>query len=453
MRIRPIVEQPRSAGTFARDNSNAAARALVHRLFSGVGTGLAVELGDGTRLFDSGAPIKATIVVRNAGTLRLLIAGPNAQAVASAVVRGDIGVTGDIEWAIACVEQLAGLRKPADWFAILLLSLRLPVTRRAASASASRLPFHARGRKHSRRRDRAAIEYHYDVSNEFFALWLDRELTYSCAYFRGDAGSLDAAQVAKLDHICKKLRLRAGERLLDIGCGWGSLVRYAAREYGARVTGITLSARQAEYARARIAREGLDGTCAVELRDYRDVAPLGRFDKIASVGMVEHVGSERLGEYFASAYAALEPGGLFLNHGIASQRKRPAGLRRLVGALAPPRSEFIERYVFPDGNLPRLEEIVARAEASGFEVRDVENLREHYVRTLRQWVQRLEAHEHAARSIVGDETYNVWRFYMAGSAHGFAAGRMGIDQVLLAKPLPGGRALLPPTRDDIYQTR
>jgi cyclopropane-fatty-acyl-phospholipid synthase len=421
------------------DKSIGAARALAQRLFAAVSPQLAVAFEDGAPLYEPVGEVKATIVVHDLGALRALTWGPSGQAAAKAVVDGALSVRGDVEYAISVVERMSSVISIREWLAIVGLATRLPVRRRNR-ASVRRQPFRARGPKHSRDRDRAAIEYHYDVSNEFFALWLDRELTYSCAYFRNEDVSLDRAQLDKLDHICRKLRLREGERFLDVGCGWGSLVRFAAREYGAISVGITLSRRQLDYARSRIAAEGLEGRCSVELRDYRDVAPLGRFHKAASVGMVEHVGTRRLPEYFRHVGDALEPGGLFLNHGIASQARR-RGLR----------SALIDRYVFPDGDLPRLEEVVAAAEGSGFEVRDVENLREHYARTLRHWVRRLEAQESKAREIVGDETYNVWRFYMAGSAHGFASGRMGIDQVLLAKPLADGSAAVPGTREDIYR--
>jgi cyclopropane-fatty-acyl-phospholipid synthase len=228
-------------------------------------------------------------------------------------------------------------------------------------------------------------------------------------------------------------------------------VRFAAREYGAHAVGITLSKRQAEYARQRIDKEGLADRCTVELCDYRELSPLGPFDKAASIGMVEHVGSTMLPVYFRAVYGALVPGGLFLNHGITSQRSQSAGLARIVEFVFPKRSTFIERYVFPDGDLPRRSETISAAESAGFEVRDVENLREHYATTLRQWVSRLEANEETARATVGDETFNVWRFYMAGSAHGFSIGRMGLDQTLLVKRHPDGKADIPPTRADIYR--
>ncbi len=371
-------------------------------------------------------------------------------ATGEALVRGDIAVLGDAEQAFAAMDAVAAVRSAADWLAIVSMSALLPRAPEAGPSSRGRGPARLHGRLHSPERDRAAIAYHYDVSNEFYELWLDRDLTYSCAYFREETDSLDAAQTHKYNHICRKLRLRRGERLLDVGCGWGGLVRFAAREYGARAIGISLSQRQVEYARERIAAEGLAGACAIESLDYRELQSLGTFDKAASVGMVEHVGEALLPVYFRSVWEALAPGGLFLNHGITVQREKPTGLRALAGRFFPERSSFLEQYVFPDGDIPRLAVETEAAEQAGFEVRDVENLREHYAMTLRHWVRRLEAHEAEARALVGDATYNVWRYYMSGSARNFATSRLGLAQMLLSKGAEDGRSNLPLTRADIY---
>ena len=429
----------------------AIARGLLGRLFDGSAESMAVELADGTSLYASRGPARATIVARDLGALRSLILGPSGAAAAAAVVKGDLDVLGDAEFAIAEVENASERLSTRDRVAIGLAALRLPSTPSTRADRAGRDAYRPRGRKHSLNRDKAAVSYHYDVSNEFYSMWLDRELVYSCAYFRDSGDTLDQAQLDKLDHICRKLRLRSGERFLDVGCGWGSLVRFAAREYGCTAVGITLSSRQAEYAREKIAAEGLSDRCSVDLIDYRQLAPLGPFDKAASVGMVEHVGSAMLPVYFRAVYDALAAGGLFLNHGITSQQQLGSGVARFAERLFPKKSTFIERYVFPDADLPTLGDIVGAAESSGFEVRDVENLREHYANTLRHWVRRLEAHETPARSAVGDETYNVWRFYMAGSAHGFAIGRMGLEQTLLVKRHSDGDAGVPLTRADIYR--
>jgi cyclopropane-fatty-acyl-phospholipid synthase len=276
-------------------------------------------------------------------------------------------------------------------------------------------------------------------------------MVYSCGYFERDDADLDTAQRAKLDHVCRKLRLRPGERLLDIGCGWGALVIHAAQHYGAEAVGITLSERQATLARQRIADAGLAHRCRVEVRDYRDLADEGVFDKVASIGMVEHVGFRRLPDYCRAAFRVVKPGGLFLNHGIVSLAgARARGLAQRLAARLWRRNVFINRYVFPDGILIPAAPVIEAAEQVGFETRDVESLREHYAMTLRHWVRRLECHEREAVRLVGEFTYRVWRLYMAGSAYGFRTGRMGVLQTLFAKPDAGGSTGLPLTRADLY---
>jgi len=431
---------------------NEVAHELVRRLFDGVQAGIAVALADGTVLREPDAPLDATIILRYPAILRVLLNRSSDLSAGEAVMRGDIAVEGDVERALAAMDAVAAARGPREWIGIAALAAKLPRLVRESAAPPGRGPARLRGRAHSVERDREAISYHYDVSNDFYALWLDENMVYSCAYFTDADDSLDQAQRGKLDLICRKLRLREGERLLGVGCGWGGLVRFAAREYGVRAVGVTLSRRQEEYAQARIAREGLAERCRVELRDYRELGALGQFDKAASIGMVEHVGDANLATYFAAVYNALVPGGLFLNHGIISQQARTHGLRGIAQRFFPQRSAFTEQYVFPDGQMPRLSPMTDAAQAAGFEVRDVENLREHYTQTLRMWRRRLEAQEDRARTIVGDATYNVRRFWLAGSAHGFATGLLGLVQVLLAKWGPDARAFVPATRADIYKS-
>jgi cyclopropane-fatty-acyl-phospholipid synthase len=290
------------------------------------------------------------------------------------------------------------------------------------------------------------------MGNEFYSLWLDRGLVYSCAYFPTGDEDIDAAQTAKLDHLCRKLRLAPGERLLDIGCGWGALVRHAAAHYGVDALGITLSERQAQLANERIRADGLESHCRVEVRDYRDLPADATFDKVVSVGMFEHVGRSQLPRYFREAARLTRPGGLFLNHGIVRSRegesgsKLPRPLRRILWR----EGQFISRYVFPDGELVPLHVAVADAEHAGLETRDVETLREHYALTLRHWVQRLERARSTVESLVGEQAYRVWRLYMAASAHAFASGRISLAQILLAKPDAEGRAHVPRTRADLY---
>ncbi|HXZ03535.1 MAG TPA: cyclopropane-fatty-acyl-phospholipid synthase family protein, partial [Ktedonobacteraceae bacterium] len=296
-----------------------------------------------------------------------------------------------------------------------------------------------RGTRHTKERDRQAVAYHYNRSNDFYALWLDRQMVYSCAYFKTPEDDLDTAQEQKMEYICRKLRLQQGERLLDIGCGWGGLVMYAAQHYGVEAYGITLSEPQVELAQRRIQEAGLSGKCNVEVRDYREVTEANSFDKIVSVGMFEHVGESLLPTYFKRAWHLLRPGGVFLNHGIASDSFDAVKAK----------TSFVNQYVFPDGELLPINCTLRAAETSGFEVRDVESLREHYMLTLRHWVQRLEARAEEVRKLTNDITYRVWRLYMSGSAYGFQTGSNNIYQTLLAKP-DRGDSSLPLTRADWY---
>lgn len=297
--------------------------------------------------------------------------------------------------------------------------------------------------RHTRSRDRKNISYHYDVSNDFYALWLDQKRVYSCAYFRHPDDTLEAAQEAKLDHICKKLMLQPGESLLDIGCGWGGLVLWAAQHYGVHAVGITLSQNQHDYVQEQIKARGLEGKVEVRLMDYRDVPADMQFDKIASVGMFEHVGRANLDNYFNKIYSLLRPGGLVMNHGITS-----AGLD--TGGLGSDISEFIEDYVFPGGELVHAARVIESLARSGLECLDAENLRPHYARTLWQWVHRLEQCSGEARRLIGERKYRIWRIYMAGSAHAFDRGWMALFQVLAGKPHANGSLSYPFTRDHVY---
>jgi cyclopropane-fatty-acyl-phospholipid synthase len=297
---------------------------------------------------------------------------------------------------------------------------------------------------HTRRRDAEAIRYHYDVSNDFYALWLDRRMVYSCAYYRTGDEDIDAAQEQKLDHICRKLRLKPGDRLLDIGCGWGALVMWAASRYGARATGITLSRNQHALANERIRAAGLEERCEVRLQDYRDVPGEGVFDRISSIGMFEHVGLKNLSLYFGVIRRLLAEDGIALNHGITSVDPDS----RAVGLGA---GEFIGRYVFPHGELPHLSLLLREMGAAGLEVTDVETLRLHYARTLRAWSERLEANLAQARKFTEERRLRIWRTYLAGCAHGFEQGWMTIQQVLTVKARGAAAYPLPLSREFMYR--
>ena len=278
------------------------------------------------------------------------------------------------------------------------------------------------------------------MSNEFYRLWLDEERVYSCAYFTNAEESLDQAQRNKLEHVCRKLRLRPGERLLDICCGWGAMVCWAARHHGVRAHGITLSRQQLDYSQQRIRAEGLQDLVTVELLDYRDLTGRAVYDKVSSIGMFEHVGLANLPAYLATVQRVLRPGGLFLNHGITHDED---GWNKTVA------TEFINRYVFPDGELDCVSNIQLGMERAGFEILDVEALRPHYALTLRHWVKRLEANREAALREVEEPTYRVWRLYMAACALDFEAGSTGIYQILASRPNQGEWPV-PLSRNDLY---
>jgi len=297
--------------------------------------------------------------------------------------------------------------------------------------------------RHSRQADRKNIQRHYDVGNDFYGLWLDRNRVYSCGYYKSFDDTLDAAQEQKLDHICRKLLLRPGERLLDIGCGWGGLILWAVRNYGVKALGITLSEGQHAYATERIRELGLQDRCEVRLLDYRDVPEDQPFDKISSVGMFEHVGRHNLPVYFGKIDRLLKPGGLVMNHGITTNSLDNAQLGGGIG-------EFVEDYVFPGGELMHVSYVMQEMARHGLEVWDAECLRPHYARTLWHWVERLEASKDAARAMVGEKALRIWLIYMAGSAHAFSRSWISIYQLLGVKTHRDGSQPMPPTREHLY---
>jgi cyclopropane-fatty-acyl-phospholipid synthase len=379
---------------------------------------------------------------------------PSEEALGEAYIRDDFDVEGSLEDATDLAGNLAApLGSPRLAGSLIRRLLALPASDGNLHQRTRRPPSLSRlGARHTQTRDAAAVRSHYDVGNAFYALWLDPRMVYSCAYFRTGEEDLETAQAEKLEHICRKLRLQPGERLLDIGCGWGGLAIYAALHYGARVLGVTLSEAQATLARARIASAGLGDRCQIELRDYRALESVEPFDKVVSVGMFEHVGRTQLPRYFATAYRLTRPGGLFLNHGIAEAVPRPRRLReRWAERMLLRPGKFVEKHVFPDGELIPPGEALSYAEQAGFETRDVENLREHYTLTLRHWVRRLEARHIEAVELVGEPTYRVWRLYMAGAARAFASNRNQLIQALYSRPHDDGMSELPRTRADLYR--
>jgi cyclopropane-fatty-acyl-phospholipid synthase len=399
-----------------------------------LGTDAAVRLWDGT-VVEAPSP-RFTLVVNAPFALRAAFTPPFDLNPGRAYVEGWIDVEGDLEAAIDALDRAVGRLSKLALAKLATLLTRLPAPPRLPDDRPRLL-----GKVHSKARDAAAIGFHYDQPVAFYRSFLGDELVYSCAYWDEGVSDVGAAQRAKLDYVLDKLRLQPGQHFLDIGCGWGGLVIRAAQR-GAHALGITLSRRQHEEAERRIAALGLGDRARVELRDYRDLGD-ERFDAIASIGMVEHVGRERYGEYFDAAYRALRDGGLFLNHGIVAQTREGKGFR--AGG------DFIGRYVFPDGDLVSIAMTIQSAEAAGFEVRDVENLREHYARTLRAWVANLDANRTFATEVTDAKTVRIWRMYMSGSARNFHLGGMGLMQTLLAKPRPDGSVDLPSTRRDLYR--
>jgi cyclopropane-fatty-acyl-phospholipid synthase len=413
---------------------------ILERLLGPVGIpGLAVRLWDRTPWPDDESRA-ATLVLNRPSALKEMLAGGSEVAVAEAYCHNAFDVEGDMIAACALSDRLAA--KTAGWtqtIHVAALLARLPDHHESASANGFG-PARLEGRPHSLERDRGAIQFHYDLSNDFFALWLDSRMVYSCAYFETLETSLEMAQIHKLDQICRKLDLRPGDWFLDIGCGWGALLIHAAKKYGVRAEGVTLSENQFDWAKRRIEEENLQDRVSVRLLDYRELSEREGYDKIASVGMVEHVGTSQLPGYFQKVSSLLKPGGLFLNHGIGMGPQWCGNDGR----------GFIKEFVFPDSDLQPIGGMLEAAGPSRLEIHDVESLRHHYTKTLRHWIVRLEARHAEAAAFAGEEAYRIWRLYLAGSAHGFLRGYISVYQVLLAKLNGEGFAPVPLTRRAWY---
>ncbi|UUN27293.1 cyclopropane-fatty-acyl-phospholipid synthase family protein [Streptomyces sp. FIT100] len=404
---------------------------------------LRIRAWDGS---EAGPPDAPVLVIRHRRALRRLLWKPGELGLARAWVAGELDVEGDLYEALDRLSRL--LWAPPRDVDAPSRSVLDPTLRAAArdllrlSGPRVWLPLpppaeevrRRQGPLHTRVRDRQAISHHYDVGNDFYELVLGPSMVYSCGYWE-DGGTLEDAQRDKLDLVCRKLALKEGDRLLDVGCGWGSMAIHAAKEYGAQVTGVTLSREQAAYARKRIAEEGLTDRIEVRIQDYRDVKD-GPYDAISSIGMAEHVGSLRYRQYADVLYGLLRPGGRLLNHQIARRPERDEAAYRV--------DDFIDAYVFPDGELAPVGRTASILEEAGFEVRDVEAIREHYARTLRAWVTNLESGWKTALRRVSPGRARVWRLYMAASAVAFERNRIGVNQVLAVKTPEAGGSGLPP---------
>jgi cyclopropane-fatty-acyl-phospholipid synthase len=436
------------------EGTNSRREKLLGSLFESYqGPTFAIRLWDGWQWQYPLTGIPAcTIVVDSPTALRSLVMNPSEVTLGEAFLKKGIDVEGDLFSVFDVAEHV----------------FHCPMGRRQRIFEAIWGVFFGvgewwkTGRRHSKKRDSNAISYHYDQPVAFYEPWLGSKLAYSCAYFRSPNDTIDQAQTNKLELICQKLRLLPCERFLDIGCGWGSLILHAASRHNVEAHGITISREQAAVAEQRIEAAQLTQSCSVSLMDYRE-APNNSvpFDKIASVGMFEHVGLQNLPLYFGTARSLLKPGGVFLNHGIARAHASsdPGAsfldqsvvpfLRNVLQVSRPRHSSFIDKYVFPDCELVTLTQAMRTAELVGFEVRDVENLREHYELTLRCWVDGLRRNADKLLGLVSETTYRIWLLYMAGSAAAFRRGDIAVYQMLLSR-LDRGKSNLPLTREDWY---
>jgi len=404
------------------------------------GADLAILFWDGSRLEGDSASSPA-VALRSPRALKRLLFSPNELGLARAYVSGDLEIEGDIFEALRAMgvgsrsDRDLNLRlKPATWLSLVTGAVSCGIIGPPVPPPPEEIKLG--GRLHSKKRDAAAINHHYDVSNQFYRLVLGTTMTYSCAYFSAPGLSLEQAQRAKHDLVCRKLGLQPGMHLLDIGCGWGEMAIHAARHYGARVTGITISKSQAEMAVDRVADAGLTTRVSVRLQDYRDLSG-ETYDAISSIGMFEHVGTAQLEHYFRTISSLLAPGGRILNHAISATEDTPGG----------DGPSFISRYVFPDGELHEIGAVITALHSAGLEVADVESLRAHYPITLRAWVDNLQSNWDEAQRAAGVGRARVWRMYAAASALVFEAGRIGVYQTLAVKPQSSGGSGLPMTRE------
>ncbi|MFD4526308.1 class I SAM-dependent methyltransferase [Streptomyces sp. NPDC058470] len=414
-------------------------KSLVEQLL-GAPLPLRIRAWDGS---EAGPPAAPVLVVRNRRAVRRLLWKPGELGLARAWVAGDLGVEGDLYTALGLISGLVWERgEDARGSAEALRDPEVRAALRGLVRLVGPLPpappgeeVRRRRHLHTKRSDRRAISHHYDVGNDFYEVVLGPSMVYSCAYWESGEAPLEDAQRDKLDLIARKLDLKAGQRLLDVGCGWGSMAIHAAREYGVSVVGVTLSQEQAAYARKRVAEEGLTDRVEIRVQDYRDVAD-GPFDAISSIGMAEHVGAERYLEYAEVLHRLLRPGGRLLNHQIARPPRRDESAYSV--------DEFIDAYVFPDGELAPVGTTVTQLERAGFEVRDVESIREHYALTLRRWVANLEAQWGRAVRLTSPGRARVWRLYMAASALAFERNRISVNQVLAVRtPEASGTSGMP----------
>jgi cyclopropane-fatty-acyl-phospholipid synthase len=428
--------------TASPDPTAARSVRLLTALCDGYAGNFLVRLWTGETWQPGSGPTPFTVVLKHPGALRAMFWPFEKAGAGEAYVFDDYDIEGDILAFTGWLKHLVKLRQSRSLgskLRLLWALLKLPRERNPRDPAKIGRPVEG---DHSRANDREAISFAYDLPGAFYALWLDKYMQYTCGYFTSPEESLDAAQERKVDFICKKLRLKPGDRFVDFGCGWGGLAIHAARHYGARVTGVTLAGEQARWCERAIEDAGLRDRVNIVISDYRDFKASGEFDAASSVGMSEHVGVKNLPVFFGKVFECLRPGGVYLHHAIHLRPHAPYPLW----------TGFARKYVFPNGELHSILPVQDAATRAGFEVRDLENFRESYVLTLEHWVRNLEANREAVVKLVGEASYRVFRIYMAGATLGFKSGIYSLNQLLLSKP-DDGAAHLPLTRADWYRNK
>lgn len=417
-------------------------RDILGEISQGYAGNFIVRLWDGSEWQPGSGPSPFTLVLRHAGAVRSMFWPFNNVALGEAYIFDDFDVEGDIFAFTGWLRHLVARQDSTGlWDKVRLLRglMKLPGERNPRDRSKAGRPTEG---DHRVEKEREAISHAYDLPAEFYEIFLDPQMQYSCAYFADEKENLDIAQERKLDYICRKLRLKPGERFVDFGCGWGGLIVHAAKNYGVEAVGVTLSAGQAKRAERRVSDHGLENRVRVVLCDYREFVESSPFDKAASIGMAEHIGNRNLPLYFAKVHSCLRPGGAYLHHSITLRPNSPY----------PRWTPFARKYVFPNGELQTILHVLTSAAEAGFEIRDVESLREHYVLTLENWVRRLEANRPRALELTDEVSYRIYRIYMAGATMGFRNGVYNLNQSLLVKPKDDGSGGLPLTRADWYLT-
>lgn len=431
-----VQHQFKSNSVFRQDAQlmdDATACRILSVLFKDYNGPIAIQLWSGC-VFKGLSDTKCVLQIHHPGVLRDLILYRDLIKLAEAYIDEHIDVSGDIETLFQLESYFNSLRLGlSNRLHLLFSALQLP------SLNKINHDKRIKAGKKQQNNSRQAISHHYDVGNDFYRLWLDRNMVYSCAYFNDAKQGLDQAQQDKLDYICRKLRLENGQTLLDIGCGWGALAIWAAKHYGVNVHGITLSEEQHRLANNQIKKRGLESKIKIELMDYRDLSNNAQYDRIVSVGMFEHIGIKNFPVYFNKVKQLLKPGGLFLNHGITIKDN----------LLKSPLKRFINQYIFPDGELARISDVNDAMEKAGFEIIDVESLRRHYALTLRQWVRSLEENKQLAIGLTSSETFRLWKLYMSGFAYYFDEGTVNLHQILLAHQ--HDKLTIPLRREDMYR--